>query len=688
MDLADKNSGMAYSIRVQLLKRIFLAFGLVIALGLFSVTVLFQIHRGFSQLENISAFSEKLRLLNDELQESKTAAFGYTLEEDIYKLDAWKNEYQENFKAAHNRFKELEGIAFKDLKGGLVGIKKNIEKFDAFVVPVLEQHQDRMALVQHKTDKIGEFVSISKEIQRHLTLLSQNIQNSQNLMSQVDKLKTNIEESEALFSQTLFSALRKEEGVALNARLEKNVNRFKENIDQFDKGFASLMPQLKLASQKGMLHKAKFQSIQFRRLVLSHSQLQDLYKTEIEKLALIWNTIDGLNQTFEEIKKNTHTVDKRVETVLVEVKHFLNLSRQFSLGLFIILAGILAALVWNVQNFIATNILTPLRKFLDMTKTVARGDLAAKIPLFPSQEIGSLALAFNKMTDDLKDSRDKLEEANREITRFNEELEHKVEERTQELQLTMEDLTLKNKELITANKLKSEFLANMSHELRTPLNSIIGFSDLVLRDKTQKLSERAQKNIKNVLGSGQDLLSLINAILDLAKIEAGKLSLAVCDFDIGELLESALEQNSVLIKGKNLKLEKNIKPGLDNCSSDPTKVKQIFNNLLGNAIKFTPEGKISVSLESKGDFFIFKIQDTGIGIPHNKQHIIFDEFRQADASVTRKYGGSGLGLAIVKKMLKLLGGTIDLESEEGKGSCFTVILPIHHKKVVAMKKAA
>ena len=679
---------MAYSIRVQLLKRVFFAFGLVIALGVFSIAVLFQIQRGFTRLESISKFSEKLRFLNDELQESKTAAFGYTLEEDIYKLDAWKGEYQEKFKAVQNRYKELKGIAFKDLKTGIENIGNNIEKFDALVVPVLEQHQDRMALVQHKTDKIGEFVSISKEIERHLTSLAQNIQNSQHLIDQVDKLKENIEESESLFSQPLFSALRKEETTALSAKLEKNITRFKDNIDRFDKAFAALMPRLTFASHKDLLHKAKFQSIQFRRLVLSHSQLHDLYKTEIEKLALIWNTIDGLNHTFEEIKTSAHGVDKAVQTALVEVKHFLNLSRGLSLAVFIILAGVLGGLIWNVQKFISANIILPLKQFLTMTKTIAEGNLESKIPLFPSEEIGSLALAFNKMTGDLKDSRDKLEEANEEILKFNQELEKKVDERTKELQLTMDDLSIKNKELITANKLKSEFLANMSHELRTPLNSIIGFSDLVLRDKSQKLSERAQKNIKNVLGSGQDLLSLINAILDLAKIEAGKLSLAVCDFSIGELLESALEQNGVLIKGKNLKLERDIKPGLENCHSDPTKVKQIFNNLLSNAIKFTAQGKISVSLESKDDFFIFKIRDTGIGIPHNKQHIIFDEFRQADASVTRKYGGSGLGLAIVKKMLKLLGGTIDLESEEGKGSCFTVILPIHYKKVVAMKKAA
>ena len=119
---------MAYSIRVQLLKRVFFAFGLVIALGVFSIAVLFQIQRGFTKLETISKFSEKLRFLNDELQESKTAAFGYTLEEDIYKLDAWKAEYQEKFKAVQSRYKELKGIAFKDLKTGLENIGNNIEK--------------------------------------------------------------------------------------------------------------------------------------------------------------------------------------------------------------------------------------------------------------------------------------------------------------------------------------------------------------------------------------------------------------------------------------------------------------------------------------------------------------------------------------------------------------------------------
>ncbi len=239
-----------------------------------------------------------------------------------------------------------------------------------------------------------------------------------------------------------------------------------------------------------------------------------------------------------------------------------------------------------------------------------------------------------------------------------------------------EELAVANAQLVASSKLKDEFMANMSHELRTPLNSIIGYTDLVLTDAEQVLSELNRANLATVVKNARHLLALINEVLDIAKIEAGRLALFAQRFDPAEAARGVASMLEPLAASKNLKLLLEASSDLGFVVSDETKVRQIFTNLISNAIKFTRQGQIRVRVKPEDDErWRFEVQDTGIGIAPEYREVVFEEFRQVDPTTTREAGGTGLGLAIVRRLARLLGGDIMLQSEIGQGSTFIVILP-------------
>jgi signal transduction histidine kinase len=243
-----------------------------------------------------------------------------------------------------------------------------------------------------------------------------------------------------------------------------------------------------------------------------------------------------------------------------------------------------------------------------------------------------------------------------------------------------QEIQEKNQQLEAANKHKSQFLANVSHELRTPLNSIIGFTRIVLRRTEGKIESLQKENLQKVLISADHLLSLINELLDLAKIEAGRMEAFAETFKLDDIVRMATTTVEPLLRNGRVKLLTDIASDIPPLKTDRDKLKQSVINLLSNAAKFTEKGEITVAAWRDDGLLKLTVSDTGIGMSPEALRYIFDEFRQADMSSTRKYGGTGLGLAIVKRFINLMGGEIIVESEEGKGSKFTITLPIELKQ--------
>jgi signal transduction histidine kinase len=239
------------------------------------------------------------------------------------------------------------------------------------------------------------------------------------------------------------------------------------------------------------------------------------------------------------------------------------------------------------------------------------------------------------------------------------------------------ELEAANRGLEAASRHKSEFLANMSHELRTPLNAVIGFSEVLLQRMFGELNDKQDEYLKDIYASGQHLLSLINDILDLSKIEAGRMELAPTPFHLPTALENAVTLVKERASRRGIALQLDIDPRLGELVGDERKVKQVLLNLLSNAVKFTPEGgRISLRASRTDGMVEIAVTDTGIGIAPKDQAAVFEEFRQVGSDETRKQEGTGLGLTLAKKFVELHGGRIWVESELGRGATFTFTLPV------------
>ena len=304
---------------------------------------------------------------------------------------------------------------------------------------------------------------------------------------------------------------------------------------------------------------------------------------------------------------------------------------------------------------VARRILRPLQTLRQGVERIGSGDLGFRLTVQTGDELERLAEEFNRMTARLQEAYAGLEQ--------------KVAERTQEL------VTL-NRELDQANRLKSQFLANVSHELRTPMNAIIGFTRLVMRKTEGQIPTLQHANLQKVIISAEHLLNLINGLLDLSKIEAGRMEVSVAKFDVGEVIRASLAAIEPVIKPDRVRVVADVEPTLPLVTTDRDKLKQILLNLLSNAAKFTDEGAIRVSARQIGSTLVLAVSDTGIGMPKEALGYIFEEFRQVDMSSTRRHGGTGLGLSIVRKLAHLLGGEVTVQSELGKGSTFTITLPL------------
>ena len=333
----------------------------------------------------------------------------------------------------------------------------------------------------------------------------------------------------------------------------------------------------------------------------------------------------------------------------------MNRAILLSTGIVTVFLAMLAA--WTIVRYV---IVKPLKHLHDVSDAVSRGELDQRADIHTGDEFERLATAFNRMLRHLVETQQELQQANT-------TLDHSVDE-----------LARANMQLFESNRLKSDFLATMSHELRTPLNSIIGFSDVL--SAVDSLDDKQKRYVQNIQKSGRGLLDLINDILDLAKIESGKMDLRPSAFPIAQVIHSQVDMARPLAERKNIDLVVEIESELPEMYQDQGKVQQILNNLLSNAIKFTPEGgRISIAARrNEADRLSLTVVDTGIGIAEEDQVVIFEKFRQGSSvltggdAMTREHSGTGLGLSIVKELCKLVGGEISLHSEVGKGSAFTV----------------
>ncbi len=327
--------------------------------------------------------------------------------------------------------------------------------------------------------------------------------------------------------------------------------------------------------------------------------------------------------------------------------------------------AILTAFLLVVASYVIIRyvIVKPLQHLQFVSDSISKGDLDKRAEIQTGDEFEALGVAFNRMVRHLIAVQE-------ELRNVNSDLDAKVDE-----------LAQRNMQLYEMNRLKGDFLATVSHELRTPLNSIIGFSDIL--HTADSLNDKQRRYVFNIQNSGKHLLEMINDILDLAKIESGKMDIRLSDFRISHTIAAQCDMARPLSERKNIDLENDIQPDLPELHQDQGKIAQILNNLLSNAIKFTPDGGrivVRAGRHPSGDLNLV-VADTGIGISEEDQIRIFEKFRQGSAvlptgdAMTKEFSGTGLGLSIVKELCKLLGGEIMVESELGKGSTFTARLP-------------
>lgn len=326
----------------------------------------------------------------------------------------------------------------------------------------------------------------------------------------------------------------------------------------------------------------------------------------------------------------------------------------------LLIAGLIAGALAGVTLYLIITriILQPVRVLQETAEKVSAGDLNIRSHIDSGDEFQQLSETLNHMLANLKTSQDKLREANK------------------SLDARLGQLAEANVALFEANKLKSEFIASVSHELRTPLNSILGFADL-LKDSLPTDAKQA-RYIQNIVKGGNNLLDLINDLLDLAKIEAGRMEVRVQPIVLGDLFEGLVNLLKPLSEAKKITIVSRVEADVPIVQTDGSRLQQVLYNFLSNAIKFSPNGEKIDLIASSVDTDRVKITvtDRGPGIPVEKQQVIFEKFRQADQSHTREHGGTGLGLAIARELTTLLGGSIGVQSEPGKGSAFWCVLPV------------
>jgi signal transduction histidine kinase/CheY-like chemotaxis protein len=372
---------------------------------------------------------------------------------------------------------------------------------------------------------------------------------------------------------------------------------------------------------------------------------------------------------------------ERVGTVYLKSdleKMYARVTRYAYIAFAVLVASLFAAGL--VSSILQRLISKPILDLADTASSVSRdGNYAIRAIKTAEDEIGTLVDRFNGMLAQIH-SRDEA------LNAAKDELEDRVAERTRQLQSEIVERKIIERDLIAAkenaeasNKAKSVFLANMSHELRTPLNAIIGYSEMLEEDARESGQTDSIPDLRKIHGAGKHLLSLINDVLDLSKVEAGRMEVKRESFEIGQLVDEAVSTAEPLARRNRNRLVVECADRHAVMQADLIKFRQSLFNLLSNACKFTEDGEITLAVKQTSaegqDWFDWEVSDTGIGIPADQMHKLFQSFSQVDSSTTRRHGGTGLGLAISQRLCQMMGGRITVESKPGAGSKFTIRLP-------------
>jgi signal transduction histidine kinase len=392
----------------------------------------------------------------------------------------------------------------------------------------------------------------------------------------------------------------------------------------------------------------------------------------------------------------------------------LNLQRGLWVGGLAMALGIAAAV------YLANLYIRPVRLLTTAAQQVSQGNFEGlSVRVRSHDELEELSRSFEVMTNKLRVSRDEIERQNRllefrvqertrqlmetiwemeeirsnleylvqdrtrgleqsraELAAWAGTLEEKVLEKTQELTEVNQSLLVSLQRLQELDRIKDEFLANMSHELRTPLNAVIGFSGLLLQESAERVPPEVKEDLQIIHLNGRSLLAMINSILDLSKIEVGKFELELVEMDPFPVLEEVRALAAGLILDRPIRFQYQVPPWSVRILGDPVRFKQVVTNLVGNAIKFTAQGAVAMTAARVGQRLRISIHDTGIGMNPEEMARLFKPFQQVDGSITRRFGGTGLGLALSQRLIALMEGQITVESEKGRGSTFTVEVPI------------